>query len=47
MQDFKLHTLVIVAEQDSSPARIYQSVGYQMTEKQAGLEWWQGMQSDN
>lgn len=47
MQDFKLHTLVIVAEQDSSPARIYQSVGYQMTEKQDGLEWWQGMQSDN
>ena len=47
MQEFKLHTLVIVAEQDSSPARIYQSVGFEMTEKQVGLEWWQGIQAED
>ena len=47
IQEFKLHTLVIVAEQDSSPARIYQSLGFKMTEKQVGLEWWQGMQAEN
>jgi hypothetical protein len=46
IQEFKLHTFVIVAEQDSSPARIYQSVGYQMNEKQVGLEWWTGIQNN-
>jgi GNAT superfamily N-acetyltransferase len=45
IQEFKLHTLVIVAEQDSSPARIYQSVGFEMNEKQVGLEWWPGIQN--
>lgn len=47
MKAFGLHTLVIVAEQDSSPSRIYQSVGFEMTEKQVGLEWWQGIQAKN
>lgn len=47
MQEFKLHTLVIVAEQDSSPSRIYQSLGFKMTEKQVGLEWWPGIQAEN
>jgi GNAT superfamily N-acetyltransferase len=40
MSDFDLHTLVIVAEQASSPARLYGSLGFQPTEKQAGVEWW-------
>lgn len=47
MQEFKLHTLIIVAEQDSSPSRIYQSLGFMMTEKQVGLEWWPGIQAEN
>jgi ribosomal protein S18 acetylase RimI-like enzyme len=35
-----LHTLVIVAEQASNPARLYKSLGFQQTEQQVGLEWW-------
>ena len=45
MQEFKLHTLVIVAEQDSSPSRIYESVGFKITEKQVGLEYWPDIQN--
>lgn len=40
---YDLHTLVIVADEDSSPARLYQSLGFQQTEKQVGLERWPGM----
>lgn len=47
IQELKLHTLVIVAEEDSSPARIYHSVGFEMTEKQVGLEWWQGINAED
>jgi GNAT superfamily N-acetyltransferase len=38
--EYDLHTLVIVAEQASNPARLYESLGFQLTEKQVGLEWW-------
>jgi ribosomal protein S18 acetylase RimI-like enzyme len=41
--EHKLHTLVIVAEEDSSPARIYQSAGFEVKEKEVGLEWWLGI----
>ena len=37
---YNLHTLVIVADEDSSPARLYTSLGFELTEKQVGLEWW-------
>jgi GNAT superfamily N-acetyltransferase len=37
---YDLHTLVIVAEQASGPARLYESLGFQPTEKQVGLERW-------
>ena len=40
---YDLHTLVIVTDEDSSPARLYQSLGFQQTEKQVGLERWPGM----
>jgi ribosomal protein S18 acetylase RimI-like enzyme len=40
MAEYDLHTLVIVAETDSSPARLYESLGFQLAEKQVGLEWW-------
>jgi GNAT superfamily N-acetyltransferase len=40
---YDLHTLVIVAEQASSPARLYQSLGFKPVEKQVGLEYWPGM----
>ena len=33
-------TLVIVAEGESSAARLYGSLGFKPTEKQVGLEWW-------
>jgi GNAT superfamily N-acetyltransferase len=38
--EYDLHTLAIVAEQASSPARLYESLGFQPREKQVGLEWW-------
>ena len=38
-----LHTLVIVANEDSSAARLYQSLGFQPTERQVGLECWPGL----
>lgn len=39
----RLHTLVIVAEEDSGAARLYQSLGFQPTERQLGLAWWPEM----
>jgi GNAT superfamily N-acetyltransferase len=44
--DYNLHTLVIVAEQASSPARLYESLGFQLTEKQIGLERWSKIDVD-
>ena len=43
MAEYKLHTLVIVADQDSNAERLYKSLGYQQTEKQVGMEWWPQM----
>lgn len=40
---YDLHTLVIVAEEASNAARLYESLGFEPTEKQAGLERWPGM----
>jgi GNAT superfamily N-acetyltransferase len=40
MAEYDLHTLVIVAEQASSAARLYETLGFQPVEKQVGLEWW-------
>jgi ribosomal protein S18 acetylase RimI-like enzyme len=37
---YDLETLVIVAEEGSNAARLYQSLGFQQTETQVGLEWW-------
>lgn len=39
-EKYRLHTLVIVADQDSGPARLYTSLGFELREKQVGLEWW-------
>ena len=43
---YDLHTLVIVAEQASNAARLYESLDFQLTEKQVGLEWWPQMDLD-
>lgn len=40
LAEWGLHTLVIVADYDEAPARIYQSVGFRPTEEMYGLEWW-------
>jgi ribosomal protein S18 acetylase RimI-like enzyme len=40
MKKYSLHTLVIVAEQDSSAARLYTSLGFEIKEQQLGLEWY-------
>jgi ribosomal protein S18 acetylase RimI-like enzyme len=39
MAEHDLHTLVMVAESDSAPARLYQSLGFAPTEKSSGLLW--------
>ena len=39
-EKYNLHTLVIVAEEDSGPAGLYTSLGFDLAEKQLGLEWW-------
>jgi ribosomal protein S18 acetylase RimI-like enzyme len=38
---FDVRTLVIVADHDSVPSRLYQSLGFKVAEQQVGLEWWQ------
>jgi ribosomal protein S18 acetylase RimI-like enzyme len=43
MAEYDLHSLVIVAEPDSGAARLYGSLGFQLVEKQIGLEWWPQM----
>ncbi len=37
--------LVIVTEEGSHAARVYQAVGFQPQERQCGLTWWEGMES--
>lgn len=40
MAEHSLDTLVIVAEADSSPSRLYESAGFSPVEKNVGLLWW-------
>ena len=42
MAEHGLHTLVMIAEEGGSPARLYQAVGFTITERAAGLLWWEG-----
>ena len=44
---YDLHELVIVAEEASNAARLYQSLGFQPTERQVGMERWPGMDLDS
>jgi len=37
-----LHTLVIIAEDEGDPSRLYRSLGFEPTEKSMGLLWWEG-----
>jgi len=37
-----LQTLVIIADEDGDPSRLYQAVGFAPTEKDVGVLWWQG-----
>ncbi len=46
MTNYNLHTLVIVAEQASNAARLYELLGFKTTEKQVGLEKWPNMDLD-
>jgi ribosomal protein S18 acetylase RimI-like enzyme len=41
--EYDLEVLVIVADQGSPAARLYQSLGFKQTEVQLGLERWPGM----
>ncbi|HEY5982622.1 MAG TPA: GNAT family N-acetyltransferase, partial [Anaerolineales bacterium] len=42
IREHGLHTLIILADDEGDPARMYQSVGFKPTEKSAGLVWWEG-----
>jgi predicted GNAT family acetyltransferase len=37
-----LQTLVIIADEDGDPSRLYQAVGFAPTEKDVGVLWWEG-----
>lgn len=37
---YDTNTLIIVADEGSSAARLYETLGFQPVEKQVGLEWW-------
>ena len=39
-QEMGIETLVMVADPDDHPARIYTAVGFQPTERTAGMYWW-------
>jgi GNAT superfamily N-acetyltransferase len=41
MTEHGLDTLVIIAEADSSPSRLYESAGFNPVEKNVGLLWWE------
>jgi len=43
MAEYGLQTLVMVTDPDSSPERLYQSLGFRPAERQVGLEWWPQM----
>jgi GNAT superfamily N-acetyltransferase len=45
IMEHKLHTLVILADDEGDPSRLYQSLGFKPTEKSAGLVWWEGKPS--
>jgi GNAT superfamily N-acetyltransferase len=38
---FGIRTMVIMADYDSAPARLYRSIGFEPVEEQVGLEWWE------
>jgi GNAT superfamily N-acetyltransferase len=40
MSEYGLDTLVIIAEADSSPSRLYESAGFKPVERNVGLLWW-------
>ena len=45
MAEYDLKTLVIIAEDDSSASRIYESTGFKPVEKNVGLLWWERSES--
>ncbi|MBE9524650.1 MAG: GNAT family N-acetyltransferase [Chloroflexi bacterium] len=40
LEDMKIGTLVMVADENYHAAKIYESVGFQPKEQQVGLDWW-------
>lgn len=41
LEHYAVRSLVIVADRDSAPARMYAGVGYRLAERQVGLERWE------
>lgn len=40
LEQFGIRSLVMVADKGSPAERLYKSLGFEMTERQVGLEWW-------
>jgi GNAT superfamily N-acetyltransferase len=44
LEQMKIETLVMVADENYHAAKIYESIGFEPKEHQAGLDWWQKSQ---
>jgi GNAT superfamily N-acetyltransferase len=40
LEQMKLETLVMVADENYHAAKIYESIGFEPKERQAGIDWW-------
>ena len=43
-EEFDLQCLVLVADKGSGAERLYKSLGFELSERQVGLEWWEGLE---
>ena len=41
LEQFGIRSLVMVADSESPAERLYKSLGFEMSERQVGLEWWE------
>ena len=42
-EQFGIRNLVMVADKGSPAERLYKSLGFEISERQVGLEWWEGL----
>ena len=44
LEQMKLETLVMVADENYHAAKIYETIGFEPEEHQVGLDWWNNSQ---